>query len=385
MVIRMRGSVYSVWPVALNLLFTTGAYPQIVDDAGNRIVLATTFSSPLTADDALNRLEEYYRIQIDKERKQVLGEIAPGRYFESWRRIWISIEPRAPGITVTLRNSAAEVPVRQAKSWLLEVAGRMGADAPLTFHQSAPLQSASAELYTGRRDLQALLEKARPELREAPALKQAALFAGAEPWVVVELNNSGALGLSRLTVTAEQIADARQLLARLSQPAAMRICAVINETAALESEVRRLAVEHERDARIKYAGLLMTLGTGSKSFEEEVRAQPEMKKRLAAAQDSFLVRYRLDRTYHTVVVSWSKLTNYSPATGHSDEETQIGQIAPPQTGRAEAGKLLDARFRIAQVEIGAYRVRLVGDGGKGTPEKTDDRVFWFDGTLFQEL
>ena len=75
-----------------------------------------------------------------------------------------------------------------------------------------------------------------------------------------------------------------------------------------------------------------------KYLESRVRAEPEMVKRTAAAQGQYAIRFRLDKSYRKVTVSWMELAGYARATGKFDAERALGQSAlpnpklPPQAG-----------------------------------------------------
>jgi hypothetical protein len=121
-------------------------------------------------------------------------------------------------------------------------------------------------------------------------------------------------------------------------------------------------------------------------MEGKIRADPEMHRRITVAQAQFDVRYRIDKPYRKVTVSWTELVHYTRADGKYEAERPVGQTAtlapklPPQPGSH-----LVSRTRIESMPPGAYRIKLEGETQAGELTKIDERTFWFDGKSFEEL
>ena len=57
-----------------------------------------------------------------------------------------------------------------------------------------------------------------------------------------------------------------------------------------------------------------------KLIEMKLRADPEMSKRVLAAQGQYDIRFRIDKPYRKVVVTWTELVGYSRADGKHEGE-----------------------------------------------------------------
>ena len=381
----MRGILFIALLPGLNCLAGSVAAAETAE-LTPRVVLESEFHSPETVESNLARLDEFYQAEVGAGVKEVLGAIAPGRYFENWHGIWISFDAAAAGgATVRLWRPMEPSSLEVAKRWMLELAGRMGAETALVFHQGPAVVMAAGEVYASRRDVSQVLEKVAPALRPVPAWRQKAGFASADPPALVELDRPGSSGLSRLTVTTAKPADARRILDALSRNTQTRVCAVINETQVLEEEIHRAAEALERDHHMRTDGIVLNLGTGFKGYEDTARANPAMQKRLAAARDSYLVRYRLDRVYRKARLRWTRLENYARPGGTFDRETKLADSELPPAAPGDTGKPPSVRFHFPALVPGAYRLRLVEVTAPGTEVNIDERTFWFDGKLFQEM
>ena len=111
-----------------------------------------------------------------------------------------------------------------------------------------------------------------------------------------------------------------------------------------------------------------------------------MAKRAAAAQGQFSIRCRLDKTYRKLVINWSELTGYAKVSGRFDAERPVGEgvLLAPKPPSAAAAPLV-MRAKLAAMQPGAYRVRLDGEDADGHSVRLDERVYWFDGKVFEEL
>jgi hypothetical protein len=123
-----------------------------------------------------------------------------------------------------------------------------------------------------------------------------------------------------------------------------------------------------------------------KHLEDKVRAEPEMVKRSAAALGHYAIRFRLDKSYRSVTVSWTELAGYERSTGKYAAEQALGQSALPNPKMPpQAGSPLTARTKLPMLKPGAYRIRLEGEDATGQAGKIDERRYWFDGKTFEEL
>jgi hypothetical protein len=350
------------------------------------VLLEGRFHSPMSYEEVLARLDDFYREQAGKSRAEALPEIGPRQHFDNWRDMWMEVTPSASGSHVVLRRAAEAASLRAAKSSMLDIAGRLSSGAPIDFEQVGTLETVSTEICIGRRDVAEELQKAPSEPRPIPSWRQAGLFVAFEPLALVTLDNSGLTAASRLAVTMRNPAEARKLLARLAAGAGRPgICAVLAEATAIDEEVRRAADRMERDTMIKSSGLVLSMGTGTKAYEDRVRSAPEMQKRIADARGSVQVKYRLDRPYRSLTLRWFRLADIPRAGGEPDTETAPAGITVQNPRKTEPGEPATARFKPDSLEPGAYRIRIDAAQPSGEQVRVDERTFWFDGKRFREI
>ena len=123
-----------------------------------------------------------------------------------------------------------------------------------------------------------------------------------------------------------------------------------------------------------------------KMIEDKMRSEPETRKRLAAADGWFAVKYRVDKAYSKVNLRWTELTGYSRETGKFERESPVGSIAVAN-GKASvpAGAQSTGRLRLGTLKPGAYRITIEGETAPGATVAIDRRDYWFDGKFFEEL
>ena len=341
------------------------------------VVLSTRFLTPLTYDAALARLDAYYEEQVGRRLPAALPEIAPHCNFEVWHDMWVFFDAAGGQTTVTLKRLTEGISSRLAKGWMLDLAGRLEAPMPLDFKEEPPLHETSAEIYASRSDL----ARALPDtsLKPVATWQHAGLLVSAAPLQWVVLAPAGLHGVHRVTVAAESAAAAKQLLAKLMQGVLKPgIFAAYSEETEIDQEVRGLA-----------SGKSAELGSPNvdeRYMEDKLRAEPEMVKRTAAAQGQYVIRYRVDKSYRKVTVSWSELTGYARATGKYEAERALGQSALPGPKLSSpAGTPLTASTKLPVLKPGAYRVRLGSEDAAGQASPIDQRTYWFDGKTFEEL
>jgi len=361
------------------------AQPMINPPAPDAM-LSTRFSTPLTYDAALARLERYYEVQVGRKLAVALPEIAPHQHFEVWHDMWVFFEPANGQTAVTIKRPTEGINSRLVKSWMVDLAGRLEALMPVEFKEEPPLREVESEIYASRTDLARALES-EPSMKAIATWEHAGLMVSAAPLTWVVMAPTGLHGVHHVTVGAESAAAAKQLLAKLMRGVLMPgICSAYSEAAELDQEVRNLAGSKSAEAGVNAAQAVYIPNMDEKYLESRVRAEPEMARRTAAAQGQYAIRFRLDRAYRKVTVSWMELAGYARATGKFDAERALGQAAlpnpklPPQSGAP-----LTARTKLPVLQPGAYRVRLEGEDANGQAARIDERTYWFDGKTFEEL
>jgi hypothetical protein len=358
----------------------------LISPPGPDAVMSTRFLTPLTYEAALARLESYYDEQVGRKLRVAFPEIAPHRHFEVWHDMWAFFDAAGGQTAVTLKRPTEGITSRLVKSWMLELAGRLDAAMPLEFTEEPPLHAVAGDIYASRSDLARALQ-AEASIQSIATWEHAGLMVSAAPLTSVVLASGGLHGVHRVTVSAPSAAAAKQLLAKLMQGVEKPgICAAYSEEVEFDQEVRSLAGGQS-------AGLGATGSQGvyipnidEKHLEDRVRAEPEMVKRSAAALGQYAIRFRVDKSYRNVTVSWTELEGYARDTGKYALERALGQSAPlnPKLG-PQAGSPLGARTKLPILKPGAYRVRLEGEDAAGQPGKIDERTYWFDGKTFEEL
>ena len=348
-------------------------------------VLSTRFLTPLTYEAALARLDAYYDEQVGRRLAVALPAIAPHCHFEVWHDMWVFFDSANGQTTVTLKRLTEGISSRLVKGWMLDLAGRLEAPMPLDFKEEPPLHETSGEIYASRSDL----ARALPETSMKPVAtwQHAGLMVSAAPLASVVLAPTGMHGVHRVTVAAESAAAAKQLLAKLTQGVLKPgIFAAYSEETEIDQEVRVLATGKSAEVGSTASQAVFIPNIDEKYLEDKLRAEPEMIKRTAAAQGQYAIRFRVDKSYRKVTVSWVELTGYARATGKYEGERALGQSAlpgpklPPQPGSP-----LTAHTKLPVLKPGAYRVRLESEDAAGQAAQIDQRTYWFDGKTFEEI
>jgi hypothetical protein len=269
---------------------------------------------------------------------------------------------------------------------MLDLAGRLEAAMPLEYREESPLHQVEGDIEASRSDLARTLGTTA-SLKLIATWEHAGMMVSAAPLTWVVLTPTGLHGVHHVTVAAENAAAAKQLLATLMQGVLIPgIYAVYSEEVELNEEVRHLASGKSAAAGSTAPQGVYIPNMDEKYLEGKVRAEPEMIKRSAAALGQYTVRFRVDKSYRKVAVSWMELAGYVRATGKYDGERALGQSAlvnPKLT--PQAGSPLTARTKLPTLATGAYRVRLEGEDASGQAAKIDERSYWFDGRTFEEL
>jgi hypothetical protein len=377
------------WVLALAL----GGWGQIgraqpaVSPPAPEVVLSTRFVTPLTYEAALVRLAGYYDEQVGRKLPVAFPEIAPHCHFEVWHDMWVFFAPAGEQTTVTLKRPTAGIASRLVKSWMLDLAGRLDAAMPLEFQEEPPLHEVEGDIEASRNDLARALGTAA-SMRLIATWEHAGMMVSAAPLSWVVLAPAGLHGVHHVAVAAESAAAAKQLLAKLMlgvlKPG---IYGAYSEEMELDEEVRSRASGQSAAAGVNLPQAVYIPNMDERYLEGRVRAEPEMIKRSAAAVGQYTVRFRVDKNYRVVTVSWMELAGYARATGEYAGERALGQSAlpnpklPPQAGSL----LMTAHTKLPTLAPGAYRVRLEGESATGQAGKIDERSYWFDGRTFEEL
>jgi len=201
------------------------------------------------------------------------------------------------------------------------------------------------------------------------------------------MDPAGLHGIHHVKLMAEGAAGLRQLTAALTQGLQRPcICGVYSELAEVDIDVQSQVQDRTLMLGTHTTGTIFTPELTRKHEEEVVRTGPEMKKRIADATGYYDVKFRPDKAYNRVTLIWTAVLGYIRETGeHQGERVVVRQSVtgvrvPPPTGNP-----LTARIRMEPLTRGAYRIRLEGDVPGGSPVKIDERLFWFDGKVFEEL
>jgi hypothetical protein len=372
------------WFLALALGLIGRAQPPIGPPP--QVLLSTRFVTPLTYEAALARLGGYYDDQVGRGLSVAFPEIAPRCHFEVWHDMWVFFAGAGGQTTVTLKRTTAGIAGLLIKSWMLDLAGRLDAAMPLEFREEPPLHEIEGDIDASRRDLWRTLGTTT-SMKLITTWEHAGMMVSAAPLTWVVLAPAGPHGVHHVTVAAENAAAARQLLAKLMQGVLKPgIYAVYSEEVELDQEVRNLASGKSAAATASSSPGVYIPNMDEKYLEGKVRAEPEMIKRSAAALGQYTVRFRVDKSYRKIAVSWMELAGYVRATGKYNGERALGQsaLANPKL-TPQAGSALTARTKLSRLAAGAYRVRLAGEDTSGQSGKIDERSYWFDGKTFEEL
>jgi hypothetical protein len=273
-----------------------------------------------------------------------------------------------------------------AKSWMLDIAGRLNANLPLVFKEESGLRTVESGICTSRKDLAAVLAT-QPALRSLGSWRRSALFVAAEPLTRVALSTAGQRGTRQLTVTTVDLPSAKALMAKLQQEAAAPgICGAFSEEAELNLEIHDTA-QNQNDTFTNADGTPKVYHpqVDLKYVEERLRSDPGMQKRIASAHGNYDIRFRVDRAYPKITLAWSELTGYSAANGSFEAARDLGRTSLPNAHKlTPSTPPMTARVHLEPLPAGAYRVRLSGEGMAGEAIPIDERTFWFDGKTFEE-
>jgi hypothetical protein len=364
-----------------------GARAQVFGGAPTaQTLLSTQFRTPLGYEAALEKLDQYYQEQVGRKLAAAFPEIGPKQHYEVWHDIWVEFEPAGDQTQITMKRPADSITSRLIKSWMLGFAGRLNAEIPLTYQESTPMRTAETDLYGTPRDVASIL-RAQPGFKALASWQHPGLVVSASPMVSVVMDAAGSHGVHHLTVTADSVAAARQVLTTVMRGAQKPcICAAYSETSELDVEILAEVQNRANVLGPNAAGSVYVPGLTAKHIEDRVRADPEMQKRITQAAGAYDVKFRIDKPYRQVTVTWIELQGYSRDTGKFSAERHAGssQVANPRIP-PQSGAQLNARTKMEPLPPGAYRIRLEGSAAAGQSVLIDERVYWFDGKSFEEL
>lgn len=369
------------------LIFAAAAQAQVFGGAPTaKTLLTTQFQTPLSYAAALEKLDQYYQEQVGRKIAIALPEIAPRQHYEVWHDIWVSFEPSGEQTMVTMKRPADSVTDRLVRSWMLGVAGRLDAAIPLTYKELPPLYMAETDIYATPKVIASIL-KPEPGFQSLASWQHTGLVTSASPMISVVMDAAGQHGSHHLTVAAETAVLARQVLSKVLQGAQRPcVCAAYSETTELESEILKEVQNRANILGPNSAGSVYVPGLTNKHIEDRVRAEPEMQRRIGQAAGAYDVRFRIDKPYRQVTVTWTALEGYSRESGKFSGERTAGRTQVPSPRMPpQSGGQLNARTKMDPLQPGAYRIRLEGAAAAGQPILIDERIYWFDGKVFEEL
>jgi hypothetical protein len=188
-------------------------------------------------------------------------------------------------------------------------------------------------------------------------------------------------------VNTEDAASGKKIMTKLVQAtaAAPCICTAYSESVELDAEIRQLAEARRDEINTNSNTLFYHPLMDLKMVEDRIRSQPEMQKRIAAARGMYDLKYRVDRAYRKIVLSWSELKGYSKPDGQFESERALAQASFPNVAKPAPGALITARIHMEPLQPGTYRVRIEGESLAGGTSKIDERIYWFDGKTFEEM
>jgi hypothetical protein len=270
----------------LALLLACGALrggAQRPADAVRSVLLTTAFRTSMSYEKAIERLDQYYQEQIGRKGAEALAEIGPRRHYEVWHDMWVFFDPSGDQTLVTIKRPSESATTRVVKGWMLEIAGRVEGDLPLTFREEPPLGTIEMDLYASRKDIAGALA-AQAGMRPLASWQQLGLFVLSSPLTSVVLAPVGLHGVHHLTVKAEDAAAGKQIVAKLVQATAgPRVCAAFSESTELAAEIQKAAQDKRDEIAIRSAGIMSPTGLDLKLIEDRIRSDPAMQKRIAAA------------------------------------------------------------------------------------------------------
>jgi hypothetical protein len=371
----------------LTILSAKAYAQQVIGGAPTGQVLMTSqFRIPGTYEAALAKLGAFYEEQVGRKLPVAFPEISPRQHYDVWHDIWVGFGPDDDQLTVTMKRPADSITSRMVRVWMLEFAGRLGAEVPIQYRELPAPATSETDIFATPIDLPAIF-KSLPSMKAVPTWEHLGLAVSTTPMLSVAMDAAGPLGVHHVTLLAENAAAMRQLSAALNQGLQRPcICGVYSEIAEIETEVSGEVQSQTAMIGTHSSGLIFTPEATRKHEQDIVRSRPEMQKRIAEATGYYNIKFRPDRSYPRANLTWVELQGYSKETGQFQNERVLGRtsVAAPRVPPSGTGPL-NARIKLAPLQPGAYRIRLEAEGPGGQPLRIDERIFWFDGMKFEEL
>jgi hypothetical protein len=378
------------WATSLGLLTTvatTAAAQQVIPGAPTSQVLITArYRVSSTYEAALAKLSGFYEEQVGRKLAVAFPEIAPRQHYDVWHDIWVSFDVDGDQLTVAMRRPADSITNRLVKSWMLEFAGRLGAELPLQYRELPAPATNETDIFATPKDLPTIF-KSLPSVKVVPTWQHLGIAVSANPMFSVTMDAAGLHGVHHVALVAENEAGLRQLNTALNQGLQRPcICGVYSEIAEVEADVAAEVQTQTAIIGTHSSGIVFTPEATRKHEEDVVRSRPKMKKRLDEATGYYNIKFRPDKSYPRATLTWTELRSYVKESGQFQSERVLGRIsiaAPrvPPPGTAP----LNARIKLEPLLPGAYRIRLEAEGPGGQPLRIEERIFWFDGKRFEEL
>ena len=371
---------------AMGMGLVTGHAQPLVLPPTPEVLLTTRFRSPLSYEKALARLDEYYDQELGRKAGVALPLIGPKQHFDLWHDMWVLFDATDGGTTITIKRRADGTTSRLAKGWMLDLAGHLDAAGMLEFKEEPALHSVDADLYITARDLARVVVN-DASFKTPATWEHAGLAVSAAPMMLVTLAPAGLHGAHHVVVTAETAAAAKLLLNRLQQGISKPgIYAASSEDAEIEEEIKNTAQGKSDTLGVTTSQAIYIPQMDPKLIEMKVRATPEMSKRLAAAQNQYDIRFRIDKPYRKIVVTWTELVGATHGGAKPEALRPLGKstLTAPKLPAPNAPQLV-ARTKLEALKPGAYRLTLEGETSPAELLKIDERTFWFDGKVFEEM
>jgi hypothetical protein len=353
--------------------------PGVISDYA---LLTSQYRSPLTYEAALQKLADFYDTQVGKKLPMAFPEIGPRQHYDVWHDMWVSFSPGEAPLTVTMKRPSNNITNRVVRGWMLEFAGRLGAEIPIQYREYSYPVITEMEVYATHKDLTPIF-KSMPAMKSLTSWQHLGLAVSAEPMLSVAMDHAGLHGMHHVTLLAENAAAMKQLSAALTQGMQRPcICGVYSELADIEQDVSKEVETATAGIGAHSTGMIFAPDSTLKHEQEVVRQRPEMKKRIMEANGNYDIKFRPDKPYARVTIVFIGMVGYDKETGIAGTEKILGRINVPNVRPpAPTSPPLNARIKMEPIKPGAYRIRLEGEAGA----PIDNRLFWYDGKVFEEM
>jgi len=369
--------------LALALTLAAAAPAQYIPGAAtDHTLLTSQYKTPLAYEAALEKLNGYYDTQVGRKLSVAFPEIGTRQHYDVWHDIWVSFSSGDAPLTVTMRRPSDSITNRLVRGWMLEFAGRLGAEIPIQYREHPYPTTAEMDVYATHKDLSPIF-KSMPGMKALNSWQHLGLAVSAQPLLSVAMDHAGLHGMHHVSLLAENAAAMKQLTAALIQGLQRPcVCGVFSEQAEVERDVSQEVETTSSLLGTHSTGTIFTPELTRKHEEEAVRSRPEFKKRLLEATGNYDIKFRPDKSYQRVTLIFVALSAYDRAIGKAKSEKILGRAnAPSVRPPSPTSPPLNARIKMEPIQPGAYRIHLESDTGN----PIDERTFWFDGKVFEEM